>query len=64
MQKKLVGLKIASSAKKKGNFFQKLGFDFRNQIQYEGDLIDSFKDIEDKIETWSKPFRYILLINL
>ena len=40
----------------KGDYFEKLGFDYRTQIWYEGDLIDTYKDIEDKIEKWCKPY--------
>lgn len=44
------------SPKKKGNFFEKLGFDYRNQIWYEGDPIDNYEDVEEKIQSWTKPF--------
>ena len=33
-----------------------LGFDYRTQIWYEGDMIDTYDDIDSKIEKWSKPF--------
>ena len=53
---KLNAIKFRIPAKKKGDYFEKLGFDYRTQIWFEGDLIDTYKDIEGKIEKWSKPF--------
>jgi deoxyxylulose-5-phosphate synthase len=49
-------IKVHMPPKKKGDFFDKLGFDYRNQIWYEGDPIDTYKDVEKKIENWGKPF--------
>ena len=33
--------KLKLPPKKQGDYFNKLGFDFRNQVWYEGDPIDS-----------------------
>ena len=48
--------KVKQPPKTKGDYFEKLGFDYRAQIWYEGDMIDTFEDVEQKIDKWSQPF--------
>lgn len=48
--------KCRMGPKKVGDYFSKLGFDYRSQIWYEGNIIDTYDDVEQHINKWTKPF--------